>query len=386
MHAVSFALLALASVGTLYYVLSAAALRSHFRRPNTQHPTPDTPRVSVLKPVCGLDRNARANFETFLVQDHPDYEVIFGVLDQDDPAVPVIREFALRPFDELRAQGKAELAIGSEIEGANNKVRILHSLAGRATGEILVITDADTRVTPDFLRRVTAPFADLGVGAVTCLYRGVDAKTMADALEGLHMTCVFAPGVACAERLHGIDFGLGAATAIRRSVLEKIGGFKAIANHLADDFQLGRKVAEAGHKVVLSDYVIEIVLGGQGLRSVLARELRWSRTTRVSRPRGHLGLILTFGFAYAVLFLLASGFSALGWGVLLGAAAVRGVTAFIGARSLGDSRFRSRAYLLPIRDMLSFAVWAAGYLSRTVTWRERKLRVLEDGRMMPLGR
>jgi len=371
MYAASIAFLALACLGALYYLLSAAALRSHFRVPNPQLPTPNPQRVSVLKPVCGIDRGARASFETFLAQDYPDYEVIFGVLDSDDPAIAVMHDL----------EG-AELVIGGEIEGANDKVRILHKLARRATGEILVVADADTRVTPDFLSRITAPFDDPRAGAVTCLYLGVEGSTIADALEGLHMTCVFAPGVACAERLHGIDFGLGAAIAIRRSVLDEIGGFEVISDYLADDFQLGRKVAEAGYAVVLSDYVIEIVLGGEGLRSVLSRELRWSRTTRVSRPRGHFGLVLTFGFVDALAFLFCSGFSTLAWTVLLAVGSIRAATALICARSLGDSRFLSRAHLLPVRDLLSFGIWAAGYLSRTVCWRGRRLRVGEDGRMV----
>jgi ceramide glucosyltransferase len=376
-YAASIALLVLTGVATLYYILSAAALRAHFvgRAPNTQHPTPNTRRVSLLKPVCGVDRGSQASFETFLNQDYPDYEVIFGALDPDDPAIPIIRQI-----------DAAELAIGSEIEGANNKVRILHNLARRATGEILVVSDADTRVTPDFLRRITAPFDDPGVGAVTCLYRGVEGRAIADALEGLHMTCVFAPGVACAERLNGIDFGLGAAIAVRRSVLDAIGGFEAIADHLADNFQLGRKVAEAGFRVALSDYVMEIVLGGEGLRPVLSRELRWCRTTRVSRPRGHFGLVVTFGFAYAVGFLLTSGFSALGWEVFAGLTLVRFATAFAGARALGDRKFARRAFLLPLRDLLSFGVWIAGYLSRKVTWRGRRLSVASDGRMVALPR
>jgi len=373
MHVASVPFLVLAFLGALYYVLSTAALCSRFRarRPNTQHPTPDTQRVSVLKPVCGLEHGARASFETFLRQDYPDYEVIFGALDADDPAVSVVREVE-----------DASLVIGSGIEGSNNKVRILDNLARHATGDILIVTDADTRVTPDFLSRIAEPFLDPRVGAVTCLYRGVGAKSIADALEGLHMTCVFAPGVACAERLHGIDFGLGAAIAVRRSALDEIGGFEAIVDYLADDFQLGRRVAEAGYEVVLCDYVIEIVLGGAAMREVLARELRWSRTTRVSRPRGHFGLVVTFGFAYAALFLIASGFSAPGWAVSAGVALVRFATALAGARALGDREFARRAFLLPMRDMLSFGLWLAGYLSRTVTWRGRKLRVLGDGKMV----
>ncbi len=300
--------------------------------------------------------------------------MIFGVLNPDDSCVPVITEA-------IAGCGRASFYTGSGIEGANNKVRILHNLAQHATGEIIVITDADTRATPDFLARVTAPFREKSVGAVTCMYRGVGARSLADRLEGLHMTCVFAPGVAAAAGIAPVDFALGAVIAIRRSVLEEIGGFEAIADYLADDFQLGRRAARAGNKVELSDYVIDITLSGESLGNVLARELRWSKTTMVSRPAGHFGLIVTFGFPYALIYCISTGFSRAGWLVLLSAAAIRLATARIGARCLGDGDFPSRFPLLPIRDILSFAIWIAGYLTRTVKWRGRKLRLVKGGKI-----
>ena len=377
MNTIEIALLVLATLGTLYYILSILALVRHFRgaRP-TLCPLRAPPTSSLLKPVSGVDADARDGFLSFLKQDYPDYEVLFGVLEPDDPATDVIS-------DAIQGGGNATLHVGSGIQGANNKVRILHNLAGRAIGGILVVTDADTRVTPDFLTTITRPFEDPEVGAVTCLYRGTGARTAADALEGLHMTCVFAPGVAAAKALGGIDFGLGAAIAVRRSALDAIGGFEAIVDYLADDYQLCHRVAGAGYRVVLSDYVVDIMLSGEPLRAVLRRELRWSRTTRVSRPIGHFGLVVTFGFTYALGFLIASGLSAAGWYVLATVLAVRLVTAWVGARiCLGDRESPRRLHLLPARDVLSFGIWTAGYFSNTVNWRGRKLRVLRDGRMI----
>jgi ceramide glucosyltransferase len=368
----------MAALGALYYVLSTLALYRHFARPATANRQPPT-KLSVLKPVRGLDPELRYNLLTYLSQDYPDYEVLFGVLDADDTAAPLLADLAGR-FDH------AAFHTGSAIAGANNKVRILHGLAAHATGEVLVVTDADTRATPDFLARIAAEFADPSVGAATCFYRGVKARTTADALEALHMTCLFAPGVAAAEALGGIDFGLGAAMAIRASVLEEVGGFAAIADYLADDFQLGRRTARAGHRVALSDYVVEIALSGEDLAGVLARELRWCRTTRVSNPRGHFGLVTTFGFAYAACFCAATGFAPLGWLVLAAVVAVRGATAWFSAQvCLGDREFLGRAHLLPLADLLSLGVWVAGYLSPCVTWRGRKLRISADGKMKPVS-
>lgn len=375
MNWVSGILLGLTVAGTLYYALSALALVSFFRGKRITHAPEVRPRVSVLKPVCGVDRDAASNFASYLGQDYADYEVLFGALEADDPAIEVI-------LDTIVGDKRASLHIGTTIRGANNKVRILHQLAKHASGEILVITDADTRVGPEFLSAVGAPFEDESVGVVTCLYRGVRAGGIADALEGLHMTCIFAPGVACARSLGGIDFGLGAAIAIRAKTLREIGGFEPIADYLADDFQLGRRPARLGHRVELSRYVIDEVLSAEGLRSALARELRWSRTTRVSRPVGHAGLVFTFGFAYALMLLVALGLSPLGWAVLGCVLAIRLATAWIGARRLGDAQFARRAHLLPLRDLLSFGIWVAGFLGRTVAWRGRKLRVTKDGRMV----
>ena len=378
MTGVSIALLVLSLIGALYYILSTCALVSHFRKGRKKrlpYRVPAPPKMSILKPVSGLDTGADANFDSYVRQDYGNYEVLFGVLDRDDSSIPVI-ERAISDLDH------ASVHTGAQIAGSNNKVRILHLLAQQATGDIVVVTDADTRVSPHFLRRIASPFANESVGVVTCMYRGIRARTIADALEGLHMTCVFAPGVACANRLRGIDFGLGAAIAIRRSVLDEIGGFEPIVNYLADDFQLGRRPAQAGHRVALSEYVVDVVLSGDSLRSVLARELRWSRTTKASRPWGHLGQVFTFGFVYALTLLPVAGFSAMAWSVLVAVTFVRAASAWVGSRKcLKDRAFLRRVYLLPLRDVLSFAIWVAGYFSRTVTWRGRRLRLTEGGRM-----
>ena len=374
MSGFSIGLLVLSALGALYYVLSTCALVSWFRKP-PRHASAQPPKISILKPVSGLDTDARSNFASYLNQNYGDYEVLFGVLDSDDPSVPVIERC-------VQGLSHAAVYIGAEIAGSNNKARILHNLAKHASGDILVVTDADTRVTPDFLKRIVAPFESESVGVVTCMYRGIQAGSVASALEGLHMTCVFAPGVACADCLGGIDFGLGAAVAIRKGALDAIGGFEPIAHYLADDFQLGRRAARAGFDVALSDYVVDIVLSRESLRHVLARELRWCLTTKASRPWGHLGLVVTYGFAYSTLFLVVSGFSAAGWSTVLGVTAVRVASAWIGARKcLGDKAFPKRVHLLPARDLLSFGTWIVGYFLRTVKWRGRRLRLAKGGRI-----
>lgn len=370
-------LLALAAVGTAYYIISTAALLSVFRGKPVAPAPGATPKVSVLKPVRGIDKGAEENFRSYLRQDYPEYEVLFGVLEADDPAIGTILEV-------IQGHKHASLHIGTTIRGANDKVRVLHQLLKRASGDIIVISDADTRARPDLLSSMVRPFSEDSVGMVTCLYRGVEATGIADALEGLHMSCVFAPGVACARSSGGLRFGLGAAIAIREAVLRRLGGFEAISDYLADDYELGHRTAALGYRVELSRYVVDDVLSGQGLRASLERELRWSRTIRASRSSGYAGLGLTFGFGYAVLYAAASRFSTASIACLCCVLLARMATAWFGARqAMGDRAFLRRAWLLPARDLLSFGVWLAGYFGRTVRWRGRRLIVRRDGRIKP---
>jgi len=369
----------LAGIGAVYYAVSAYALHRHFRAQPRETPFDHTPRVSVLKPVCGVDTEAEANFRSYVEQDYPDFEVLFGALDKDDPAAEIAAGVAA-------TSERARFHVGASIAGSNNKVRILHELALRAVGEVIVVTDADTRADPDFLRRLVAPFADAEVGAVTCLYRGIHAHTVADKLEGLHMTTCFAPGVAMSEMIGPVDFALGAAVALKREALSRIGGFEAVVDYLADDFQIGNRVARLGFRVIVSDCVVDLTLSGESLADVLRREVRWVRTTRASRPAGYVGLVFSFGFAYALMGLLASRFSAAGWALFGVVSTIRLVGAWVGAVRMGDSEFASRVHLMPLRDVASFLVWIGGFLSKNVVWRGRKLRVETGGKCVPIAK
>jgi len=371
------AFLLLTITGTIYYVLSTIALARHFRRTGATKAARAEHSVSILKPISGLDPFLEDDLRSFLDTGR---EVLIGVLEHEDPSVQVLQRLILD-------YPNASLHVGAKIDGANNKVRILDNLARRAGGEILLITDADTRAHAGLIDSFMAPFAETDVGAVTCLYKAANAHSLGDAIEALHMTCIFAPGVACHNALWGIDFGLGAAIAVRAETLQEAGGFAALADYLADDFQLGRLIAKAGQKVILSREVIGVQMGGQSLRSALERDLRWSVTTRVSRPFGHFGLIFTFGFAYALAYLALSGFSPRGWVVALGVGTIRASTAWLGAvNCMGDTEFWRGAFLLPLRDVLSFATWVGGYFVRSVKWRGRRLRVLRHGKVVVVGK
>ncbi|MGE5529446.1 MAG: bacteriohopanetetrol glucosamine biosynthesis glycosyltransferase HpnI, partial [Patescibacteria group bacterium] len=317
-----------------------------------------TPPVSLLKPVKGLDPEAYENFASFCRQDYPAYEILFGVADPDDPCVPVVE----RLRQEFPERG-IKLVVAPAL-GANRKASILHTLAGRAAHEILVISDSDIRVAPDYLRRVVAPLADAATGLVTCPYRGEQPRTFTARLEALYMGTTFLPSVMIARRALAMRFAMGATTVLRRSDLERIGGFAALADYLADDYQLGYRISGLDLRVHLSDCVVASILGATTFGEQWRRELRWMRCNRVSRPWGYPGLLLSFCTPLALaLFLLGGGWAALAVSVFL-----RWEVAWQVAGYTGDREARAWLAWLPLRDMLSALVWIAGAFGLRVSW------------------
>ncbi len=318
--------------------------------------------VSVLKPVRGLDPGFREAIRSHTVL-QGEYEFLCGVSQPDDPGIPVLREFY-----QVRV-------VDCHTHAPNGKVGVLIDLAAEAKNPILVVNDADIRVEPDYLTRVTAPLADPRVGLVTCLYRPL-GDSFAARFEGLGVATDFAPS-ALVARLVGVDeFAMGSTLAFRREDLERIGGFAAVADYLADDYQLGHRIHALGLKCVLSDIVVETHLGG-GWRQVWAHQVRWARTIRVSRFGGYLGLPVTNATLWAVVCALC------GRGDL--AAALLGFR-LIMAFAAGWGVLRSRDVLLlwwltPVRDLFGFAVWVAGLFGHSVVWRGRRLGLDREGRI-----
>src|SRR5690242_16743070 len=254
-HRLQGVLEALAILGTAsgigYYLLCLwAALR--FR----QRPQPAaafTPCVSILKPLKGTDPEIYESFRSHCVQDYPEYELIFGVSDPDDPAVPLVRRL-MREFP----QRSIQLVVCSELRGANVKVSNLIQMFGVAQFSHVVVNDSDIRVPGDYLRRIMAPMASADVGMVTCMYRGQPAETLGSKLEAIGISTEFHPGVLAAQQLEGgVHFALGSTLAFSRAALGAIGGFEPLADYLADDYELGRRISDAGYRVVLSDVVVD---------------------------------------------------------------------------------------------------------------------------------
>jgi ceramide glucosyltransferase len=275
------------------------------------------------------------------------------------------------------------LAVSPNKLGANVKVSNLEQMLPAARYEHLIVNDSDICVEPDYLRRVVAPLADEAVGMVTCLYRGIAASTFGSQLESLGISTDFCAGVLVARQLEGgLRFGLGSTLAFRRADLERIGGFRSIVDFLADDYELGRRIAALGLTVVLSDVVVETRLPAYDLREFLAHQLRWARGVRDSRAAGYIGLVSTYGLMWALLGLIAAHAAPWSWAVLGATAILRfAVAAVVGRLVLQDSEVLKSLWLLPVRDLVAVAVWIASFAGHTVTWRGDRF-LLKDGRLI----
>ncbi|MGQ9599230.1 MAG: bacteriohopanetetrol glucosamine biosynthesis glycosyltransferase HpnI [Anaerolineae bacterium] len=336
-----------------------------------------TPPVSILKPVKGVDVQAYQNFASFCRQQYPEYELIFGVADPGDPILPVIERLK-RDFPEQRIR-----LIVAEAFGANRKASLLHQMEQEACYETLVISDSDMRATPEYLQRVVSPLADEQIGLVTCPYRGESALNLAAGLEALHMGVTFLPSVVVARKFLDMRFAMGATVVLRRRDLVRLGGFASMANYLADDYQLGARIASLGLKVHLSSYVMACVLGASSFREQWHREVRWMRCSRVSRPREYPGLILSFSTPLAMVWILTTGFEPSNLQVLLVSLALRWTVAWLVSGWTGDSEARRWLLWLPIRDILTALTWCVGGLGRRIVWRGEEFELRPGGLMQP---
>ncbi len=371
---------ALTAVGGIVYCFFALWAVMKFRHKNRGGLCSKfAPPVSVIKPLCGVDPHAYESLRSHCIQDYPNYEIVFGVSNPDEPVVRLVEQLKTE-FPEIHMG----LVVCSRLSGMNFKVSNILQMLPMARHEYLVVNDSDIAVPSDYLRRVVAPLENAGVGMVTCLYRGMPGHSIGSKLEALGISSDFTPGVLCANQLwNGLRFAMGSTLAFRRRTLDVIGGFEALADYLADDYELGRRTSEAGFQVELADCVVEHYLPDYSLAAFFEHQLRWARTIRSSRPEGYAGLIFTYAVPWSFLSLLVTRGAVWAWVLLLTALALRfAVTCICGSLVLRDRHFR-HLWLLPLRDVVALLVWAAGYMGRQVVWRGRKFR-LAGGKLRPL--
>ncbi|HYM76810.1 MAG TPA: bacteriohopanetetrol glucosamine biosynthesis glycosyltransferase HpnI [Candidatus Dormibacteraeota bacterium] len=365
---------------SIYYILCLRAAGVFLRARQTDRgvrPTQALPPVSILKPLKGTDPDIYESFRSHCLQDYPEYEIVFGVSDPADPAIASVEQLQ-REFPER----SIHLVVCPNLLGANVKVSNLEQMVGKCRYQHLIVNDSDIRVEPDYLRRVMAPLMDDRVGMVTCLYRGVAGRTLGSQLEALGISTDFCVGVLVAQYLEGgLRFGLGSTLAFRRPDLEAAGGFHAIVDFLADDYELGRRIAGLGLKVVLSDVVVETHLPSYGLHGFFAHQMRWARGVRDARLGGYIGLASTFGLMWALVNLIAAQAAPWSWAVLGAVALLRVAVALaVGKVVLRDQQMLRQLWLLPVRDLIAVGVWMLSFAGHTVTWRGDRF-TLKDGRL-----
>lgn len=371
-------------LGYLVYAYLTVVAAWQWRRaaiPPTQ--TPDLG-ISILKPVCGIDPYAEENFRSFIEQDYPlhRFQILFTAYDSDDPALAVAADLKKRyPQHNIRVV----LNSPNKLQGNNRKVANLLALLPFVEHELLVIADSDMRVGPDYLRAISAPFLSdnfqRSVGLVTCPYRGAFAHSFAAQLEALGIGADFIPSALVSRMLESVGFAFGSTIAIPKTVLERIGGLQPLLDEIADDFLLGQKVRQAGYEVVIANYMVDDVLGPIAFKEMWSRRLRWARTVRAYRPIGYAGSLITHGFALSLLWALTQ--SPLGKiaAIVCGILMVRLLTVFIVSSLSDDPAPRKRWYLLPVSDLVSFAIYVASWCGNRVQWRGERFRLQAGGKL-----
>ena len=353
---------------TIYLLLVMIAAFRFLRR--AEHLPAFTPAVSLLKPLHGAEPGLREYLEGFFQLDYPEYEILFCARTESDPGLAIARELSAKyPRVPVR------ILTSGQPPWPNARCYSLDLMKTAAEHEILVMTDSDVRVAPGYLRSVLEPLREGNTGLVTCLYRGVATQGGVWArLEGLGMSVEMTSGVLVANMLEGMRFALGPSMVVRKSCVDQIGGFQRLGTYYADDFMLGNLIAENGNSVVLSAHVIDHCIVNTSFKKSLAHQWSWMKSTRFSRPLGHLGTGLTFGLPFGLLALVSAallgmpwfGLAILGWTVI--ARALQSV--LIGRYVVKDKEAVRLAALYPLRDLIGSILWMASYASRRVGWRD----------------
>ena len=375
------ALLLLAAFPYVYYLLATlAALR--FSSPQRRQTSADySPPASLLKPVRGVDFGSYENFASFCKQDYPEYEILFAVNDESDPALPVIRQI-VADFPQRRIR----LFTTAADLGANRKVNKLAMLAREAQHDVLVLTDGDVRVGPSYLREVVAPLGEKEIGAVTSFYRAIAQENLGAKLEAIGAASDFFAGVLMARWKEGIRFALGASIATTKEWVRSMGGFETLVDVLADDYEFGYRLAKAGGEIALSREPVWTMYAAQTPRDFWEHQLRWARTVRLCRPLSYLGLLFTQGLPWTVLAaMLAPTWSIAG--TLLAAYLVlrSGMAWTVGVWGVGDQVLRRNLWLVPVRDAIYFVVWLASFGSNRIRWGSVEYAI-RKGQMVPVAK
>ena len=390
MHFVALALFVIAVLGsassTVFLgmaLVGAAKFRAQARQQAANAAVisaTEWPRVSVLKPLHGMEPQLEQNLESFFQQDYPNFEILFAVDTDDDAALPLARSLCAK-YSHIPSR----VMVTGDPPWPNPPAYCFYRMARETTNQILVTSDSDVVVDRSYLREVVAPLLAPKTGMVTCIYRGLSTGGFWSLLDAVGMSVEMTAGVLVANMLEGIKFGLGPTIVVRRDALEAIGGYRAIGDYFANDFIIGNKIAAAGYEVVLSRHIISHVVAPMSLRQMWQRHVRWATSTRRSRPMGHFGSGLVYATPYGLLALIAgfaTGLPRVGLALFVWSLLNRVIEALaIGWGITRDRECLMKPWLYPVRDFAGFVVWVASYTVRHMKWRSGRFELIADGRV-----
>ncbi|HLH00127.1 MAG TPA: glycosyltransferase [Bryobacteraceae bacterium] len=368
--------LVLSTLGAIQFRRSAQRDRKIYEKFSVHLPP-----VSILKPVHGKEARMEENIESFFRQDYPKYEILFAADEADDSALPVIREVCAR-YPHIPSR----IMVTGAPPWPNAQNFCFHHLAQAAAYDILVTSDSDVEVAPDYLRSVVPPLLDPRIGAVTCAFRGKSAGGPWAELDAIGQSVEFTAGVLMSNLLEETKFALGPTIAVRKDSLARMGGFAAVREYLSNDFVVGNFIYKAGYKVLLSSHVVDHMSPPMTFHRMWERQLRWAMGTRYSRPKGHFGSGLTFAVPYGILGLIAApllGYPLLGFAMFAASLVNRMLECWIvGWWAARDRVARRWVLLYPLRDLHGFIIWCASYICKRSLWRDNKYELLKGGRLV----
>jgi len=376
-----YIVLMLAAIPGIYYLLAIVSSLRYFHVAWRENP-PNAdfmPPISCLKPIRGLDDDAYENYASFCRQDYPEYEIVFCV-DADDPALPVLEKL-IADFPER----KIRLLFGSGRNAINDKVARLVRLVSEAQYELLVITDGDIRVGPDYLRAVAHPFRNPKVGGASAIYVSTEETSFVQELQSVGMISDFFAGIFVDWQLEGIKFMFGQSIVTTKQRIAGFGGYEAIENRPADDLNVGRLVAAQGYEVKLLPYVVKTVADFQSLKDLFYKRVRWMTVMRLMRRRGHEGLIFTWGLIWALVAVATVPTRTVAIAYLGSYAVLRVVlTWIIGVHGMRQKGMWKKMPLIPLWDLVAFMIWVASFGRKTIRWRGYEY-YLRDGILVPVN-
>ncbi|MCH2050536.1 MAG: glycosyltransferase [Trichodesmium sp. ALOHA_ZT_67] len=369
--------------GCIYLILSVWTIRTFFRKTTTEINATEKfqPPVTVLKPIRGIEKNLKSNLHTITIQDWPEYQVIYSIQDPQDSALPIL--------DELQAEvdnQKISVVIDNKQAGANGKVNNLLGAIAQARHQIIIISDSDTNLKPDYIKNIISPLSNPNVGAVCTLFKVKSAYRWFEKMELLTINADFIPSVIFAAVTGASNACLGPSIAISRSTLQELGGLESLADYLVEDYELGRRVWTSGKKMVLLPYTIDVTVDLKNWQEWWTHQVYWDQNTYLARPWPFIATILIRAVPFAILFAIVRMGDLLGLGVLGFTLALRLFSAGITLKELKDVEGFQSLYLLPLRDTFGLIFWFLALTKRTVVWRGVKYKLVDHGKMVPVSK